>query len=111
MFAIYDKNLKTEDELVESLENAFKARYIPVLSELKLMPHEEFDYKENFFDIIKPLIKEELIELTVVEEKIFKLTEKGMKHFKKISKDFRYYDVKFSDSLLLKISEENETRN
>lgn len=109
MFAIYEKDLKTEDELVQSLEKAFKARYIPVLSELKLTPHENFDYRENFSDLIKPLINEGLIELTVVEEEIFKLTEKGVKHFQKISKDFRYYDVKFSDSFLLKISEEDKT--
>lgn len=104
LFAIHRKDIKTKEGLIKSLENAFKARYIPVLSELKLTPHEEFNYRQNFSEIVSPLMD---LELIITNETEYTLTEKGVKHFNRISHDFEYYDVKFSDSFLLKLSDEN----
>lgn len=75
-----------------------------MLSELKLTPHEGFDYRQKFSEIISPLMDSELI---ITHETGYTLTEKGVEHFNRISHDFEYYDVKFSDSFLLKLSDEN----
>jgi divalent metal cation (Fe/Co/Zn/Cd) transporter/predicted transcriptional regulator len=103
MFAIHEKGINTKEGLIKSLENAFKARYILVLSELKLTPHEQFDYRKNFSEIVNPLKD---LELIIKHENEYTLTENCVKHFDRISHDFEYYDVKFSDSFLLKISDE-----
>ncbi len=54
-------------------------------------------------EIISPLVD---LKLIITDEKEYILTDKCVEHFNKISHDFGYYDVKFFDSFLLKLSDE-----
>lgn len=103
LFAIRNKNINTQKELVKSFNEIFKDNYIPVISELDLIPNENLDFQNNFEEIISHLIDNNWVEKNGDN---YKITELGLEHLDSILNDFNTFDVKFSDSLLLKLSNE-----
>ncbi|BBL61225.1 MAG: cation transporter [Methanobrevibacter arboriphilus] len=104
LFSVHNKDLNTQEELVKSFNETFKDNYIPVISELDLLPNEDLDFNSNFDEIIIHLIDNNWLEK---DGGIYKITESGLNHLDIILNDFNNFDVKFSDSLLLKLSNEN----
>ena len=78
--------------------------YIPVLSELNLIPEDKIGFKNEFDQIIDPLLKRNFI--TIDNEKYY-VTESGIKRFKHFNDLFRYYDVHYSDLLMLDVESES----
>jgi Co/Zn/Cd efflux system component/predicted transcriptional regulator len=88
LYSMREDNLRTRDEMVNLLENTFGSGYIPILSEFKFGIGGGFDFKEEFDNLIHPLLDKGLL---IKEDKIFILTEDGKKHVDKIFKGIRYH--------------------
>ena len=104
IFAIWARELMKKDEILDSLENMYTKTYIPVLSELNLIPEDKIGFKNEFDQIIDPLLKRNFI--TIDNEK-YHVTESGIKRFKHFNDLFRYYDVHYSDLLMLDVESES----
>ncbi len=105
LFSIENKDYHTKEELVSSFENSFNNRYIPMLSELNVVPviHEDFD--KYFDEIIKPLISKNWI-IEESQDK-FDITSEGLKYLSDILDSFSDYDFGFTDAFVLKLSDED----
>jgi hypothetical protein len=79
--------------------------YIPVLSELGLIPEDEYGFKTDFDKIMDPLIKRNFIN---EKDGKFKVTKSGIKRFKHFVDLFKYYDVRYSDLFMLDIENEGD---
>jgi Co/Zn/Cd efflux system component len=107
LYVLWDENLKTQSEIVSSLEKAFHPdNYIPVLSELKATCSETYDFKGNIDNLMKPLKEQELL---MEEIEKYLLTGKGEKHLKNFIHNFKYYDVHRSDEILLAMTRDEKT--
>ena len=106
LYALWAEELKTRPEIVSSLERAFHPEnYIPVLSELKATCTECYDFEGQFEGLIYPLKEHELL-IEEIEE--YSLTEKGGKHLETFLNNFRYYDVHYSDRVLLAMTQDKK---
>jgi Co/Zn/Cd efflux system component len=109
LYVLGEEELRTRPEIVSSLERAFHPKnYIPVLSELNATCSQMYDFEHNFENLIKPLQENEL--LTEEIEK-FLLTEKGEEHLKNFMKNFKYYDVHRSDTILLAMTRDENIKD
>ena len=107
LYALWAEELKTRPEIISSLKRAFHPdNYIPVLSELNATCNEHYDFEGEFEILIHPLKEHELL-IEEIEEYI--ITEKGGKHLKAFFNNFRYYDVHYSDRILLAMTQDTKT--
>ena len=83
--------LNTKETLIHSLEMAFKRRYFPTLSESRYSLGEEFNFEDEFNDLIRPLLEDELI---TEEDGKFILTERGKRRINGIFRSLRYRGAK-----------------
>ncbi len=104
IFAIWARELAKKEEILDSLENMYKNTYIPVLSELNLIPEDEIGFKNEFDQIVNPLLKRNFI---AVDNEKYCVTESGIKRFRHFNDLFRYYDVHYSDLLMLDVESES----
>jgi cation diffusion facilitator family transporter len=104
IFAIWAHEINTKEELITSLETMYTKTYIPVLSELKLIPEEKYGFNEDFDSIMTPLLKRKFI---IETNNKYQVTSSGIKRFKHFLHIFKYYDVRFSDLFLLDIENED----
>jgi hypothetical protein len=93
----------SKEEIINSLDNMYTKTYIPVLSELNLIPEDKIGFKVEIDRIMDPLIKRNFI---TKESNNYKVTENGIKRFKHFNDLFRYYDVHYSDLLMLDVESE-----
>ena len=91
LYSIKEDNLNTEEELINSLESAFKPKYIPILSEFRFALGKGFDFEKEFDNLIKPLLEEKFI---IKKGKNFILTEDGKSRVGRIFKSIRYRQSK-----------------
>jgi cation diffusion facilitator family transporter len=86
MYAIHDDGVSTRQEIVASLEKAFKPSYMPdIYSEF--IAGRSIDFQSSFADIINPLIGEAYL----LEAKgAFSLTDKGKAYIKGTVSSMRY---------------------
>ena len=91
LYSIKEDNLNTKEELVNSLESAFKPKYIPILSEFRFALGKGFDFEREFDNLIKPLLEEKFI---IKKGKNFILTEDGKSRVSRIFKSIRYRQSK-----------------
>ncbi|RLI15731.1 hypothetical protein DRO41_03840, partial [Candidatus Bathyarchaeota archaeon] len=89
--SIKEDNLNTEEELINSLESAFKPKYISILSEFRFALGKGFDFEKEFDNLIKPLLEEKFI---IKKGKNFILTEDGKSRVGRIFKSIRYRQSK-----------------
>ncbi|MGB9977731.1 cation diffusion facilitator family transporter [Methanobacterium sp.] len=109
LYALWAEELKTRSEIVSSLKMAFRPEnYIPVLSELNATCNEHYDFEGQFEILIHPLKEHELLILEIGEIEQYSLTEKGGKHLQAFLNNFRYYDVHYSDEVLLAMTQEEK---
>jgi Co/Zn/Cd efflux system component len=105
LYGISNRKIYSKKDLVNSFENAFNNRYIPMLSELNVVPviHEDFD--KCFSEIINPLISKNW----VIEkgDDVYNITDSGLKYLTDILDSFNDFNFDFLDSFLLKISDES----
>ena len=104
IFAIWARELVRKEEILYSLENMYTKTYIPVLSELNLIPEDKIGFTNEFDQIMDPLLKRNFI--AIGNEK-YHVTESGIKRFKHFNDLFRYYDVHYSDLLMLDVESES----
>ena len=88
LYSVKEDNLTTKEELVKSLERTFKPKYASMLSEFRFSLGKDFDFKKEFSNIVKPLLKKGLI---VKKDRNFILIEDGRKQVDKIFKSARYH--------------------
>lgn len=91
LFSVKEDDLKNRNELVTALERTFKPRYVPILSEFKFSLGEDFDFEEEFDNLIKPMLDEKLL---IKEENKFILTGEGKKRVNKVFSSMRYHQSK-----------------
>ena len=91
LYSIKEDNLNTKEELINSLESAFKPKYIPILSEFRFALGKGFDFEREFDNLIKPLLEEKFI---IKKGKNFILTEDGKSRVGRIFKSIRYRQSK-----------------
>jgi Co/Zn/Cd efflux system component/predicted transcriptional regulator len=103
IFAVWSRKLLTKEEIINSLDIMYTKTYIPVLSELNLVPDDKIGFKNEFDKIMSPLLKREFIS---IEGSNYYVTETGIKRFKHFNDLFRYYDVHYSDLLMLDVESE-----
>ena len=103
LYSIWAEELKTRPEIISSLKRAFHPNnYIPILSELNATCNEDYNFEGQFEILIHPLKEHELL-IEEIEEYV--ITEKGGKHLKTFFNNFRYYDVHYSDEVLLAMTQ------
>ena len=106
LYVLWGENPKTREDIVTSLHQVFHPNnYIPVLSELKATCSERYDFEGKFEMLVNPLKDHELL---IEEIEKYRLTSKGGEHLKSYIKNFNYYDVHFSDEVLLAMSREEK---
>lgn len=103
IFAVWSRKLMTKEDITNSLDNMYTKTYIPVLSELNLIPEDKIGFKSEFNKIMDPLVKRNFISQ---DGNNYKVTESGIKRFKRFNALFRYYDVHYSDLLMLDVESE-----
>lgn len=103
IYAIWARELNNHKEIIDSLTEMYTKTYIPVLSELNLIPEEKFGFEKDFDKIMDPLLKRNFI--TRDGDK-YTATESGIKRFKHFLDLFKYYDVRFTDLFMLDIESE-----
>ncbi len=103
IYDVWTRKIVSKDELINSLENMYTKTYIPVLSELNLIPEDKVGFENEFDKIMDPLIKRKYISQ---EGSNYIVTESGIKRFKHFNDLFRYYDVHYSDLLMLDVESE-----
>jgi cation diffusion facilitator family transporter len=104
IFALWARELKNEEQLVDSLNKMYLKTYIPVLSEINLIPEEKIGFKNEFDQIMSPLLKRNFV---TEENGNYTVTDSGIKRFKHFDALFRYYDVRYSDLFMLDIESES----
>jgi cation diffusion facilitator family transporter len=105
IFSVWARGNEHKDGIISSLETMYTQTYIPVLSELGLIPEDEYGFKTDFDKIMDPLIKRNFIH---EEDGKFKVTKSGIKRFKHFVDLFKYYDVRYSDLFMLDIEHEGD---
>ena len=85
-----ENNLNTKAALIKSLEGVFKRRHFPTLSESRYSLGEEFDFEEEFNNLIRPLLEKRLI---AEEDGKFILTERGKRRINGIFRSLRYREA------------------
>ncbi len=109
LYALWAEELKTRPEIISSLKRAFHPdNYIPVLSELNATCKEHYDFEGQFEILIHPLKDHKLLIIEIEEIEKYSLTEKGDKHLKSFLNNFRYYDVHYSDRILLAMTQDTK---
>ncbi len=103
IFAIWSRKIMTKEDIINSLDNMYTKTYIPVLSELNLIPEDTIGFKTEFNKIMDPLVKRKFVSQDGFN---YKVTESGIKRFKHFNDLFRYYDVHYSDLLMLDVESE-----
>jgi len=104
LYILWTGDRKTQKEIIASLEQAFNPKnYIPVLSELNATCSEVHDFEGDWEKMTGPL-KE--LELLALEEEYFLLTDNGSQYLKDFMRNFDYYDVHMSDTILLAMAED-----
>ncbi len=103
IFAVWSRKLLTKEEIINSLDTMYTKTYIPVLSELNLVPDDKIGFKNEFDKIMGPLLKRGFIS---IEGSKYYVTETGIKRFKHFNDLFHYYDVHYSDLLMLDVESE-----
>jgi Co/Zn/Cd efflux system component len=86
MYSIDEDKLCTKQEIVASLEKAFRPSYIPQLF-TEFTVGKNFVFESNFVSIVKPLIDEGYM---VENDGIFTLTDKGKAYIKGTIGKIRY---------------------
>ncbi len=105
LYILWSGERKSRPEIVTSLKTAFAPNnYIPVLSELNATCKEVHDFDEIFDSLVSPLEKEELL---LLEKETFALSDAGSKYLEEFMKNFDYYDVHLSDTILLAMAEDS----
>jgi len=100
IYAVWSRKIMTKEDIINSLDNMYTKTYIPVLSELNLIPEDKIGFISEFDRIIDPLVKRKFIS---PDGNNYTVTESGIKHFNDL---FRYYDVHYSDLLMLDVESE-----
>ena len=88
LYSIKEDGLYTKDELINALEMTFRSGYIPILSEFKFTLGKGFDFREEFNNLIKPLLEQNLL---VKKDDTFVLTRDGKKRVEKAFKSIRFH--------------------
>ncbi|MFW9890083.1 MAG: cation diffusion facilitator family transporter [Candidatus Thorarchaeota archaeon] len=86
MYSIYDDELSTQQEIVASLENAFRPSYMPDIFP-ELFTGKSIDFQENFADIISPLVTESYLHQA---NGVYSLTDKGKAYIKGTISSMKY---------------------
>ncbi len=105
IFSVWARENQQKEKIIGSLENMYTQTYIPVLSELNLVPEDEYGFKTDFDKIMDPLLKRNFITLNNGK---YHVTKSGIKRFKHFVALFRYYDVRLSDLFMLDIENEKD---
>lgn len=104
LYILWTGDRKTRDEIIESLQDAFNPNnYIPVLSELDATCSDVHDFDGDWDNMTRPLVE---LELLVLEDEYFRLTENGSQYLQDFVSNFDYYDVHVSDTILLAMAED-----
>lgn len=103
IYAVWARELNNHKEVVDSLTEMYTKTYIPVLSELNLIPEEKFGFEQDFERIMAPLVKRNFI---TKEKDTYHVTKSGIKRFKHFLDLFKYYDVRFTDLFMLDVESE-----
>ena len=91
LFSIKEAKIRKREELINELENTFKPKYVPILSEMNFSLGKGYDFEESFDTLINPLLEEKFL-LNKKGEYI--ITEKGIKHVSGFTRRMRF---KYSD--------------
>ena len=105
IFSVWARANKNKEEIISSLETMYTQTYIPVLSELGLIPEDEYGFKTDFDKIMSPLLKRKFI---TEDHGNFNVSKSGIKRFKHFVDLFKYYDVRYSDLFMLDIEKEGD---
>lgn len=103
IYAIWARELNNHKEIIDSLTEMYTKTYIPVLSELNLIPEEKFGFEQDFDRIMSPLLKRNFI---TKENNKYQVTKSGIKRFQHFLDLFKYYDVRLTDLFMLDIESE-----
>jgi cation diffusion facilitator family transporter len=86
MYSVHEDKLTTKQEIVASLETAFRPSYMPqVFTEFTV--GKDFAFESNFMSIVKPLLDEGYM---VENEGVFNLTDRGKAYLKGKIGSMRY---------------------
>ena len=105
IFSVWARANKNKEEIISSLETMYTQTYIPVLSELGLIPEDEYGFKTDFDKIMDPLLKRKFI---TEDHGNYNVSKSGIKRFKHFVDLFKYYDVRYSDLFMLDIEKEGD---
>jgi len=105
IFSVWARENSQKEEVIGSLETMYTQTYIPVLSELNLVPEDNIGFKTDFDKIMEPLLKRKFISLN---DGKYQVTKSGIKRFKHFVALFKYYDVRLSDLFMLDIETEKD---
>ncbi len=103
IYDVWTRKVLTKEEIINSLDNMYTKTYIPVLSELNLIPEDKIGFNSEFDKIMEPLINRKFIR---EDGNNYHVTESGIKRFKHFNNLFHYYDVHYSDLLMLDVESE-----
>jgi hypothetical protein len=81
-------NLTSRDEIINSLEQTYQPKYIPILTEFKFTLGEGIDFKENFDDLMHPLLEKEWL---IERDGQFILTKTGKERVDRIIRIMRFH--------------------
>ncbi|MTK63498.1 MAG: cation transporter [Methanobacterium sp.] len=105
IFSVWARENEEKENIISSLETMYTQTYIPVLSELHLIPEDEYGFKTDFDKIMDPLIKRNFVSM---KNGKYSITPSGIKRFKHFVALFRYYDVRLTDLFMLDIEHEED---
>lgn len=88
LYSMKKYHLTSKEEIINSLEDTFKLKYIPLLSEFKFTFGEGFDFREKFYDLMKPLLDKRWL---IKEDDKLILTKTGRERVDRVFKSMRFH--------------------
>jgi Co/Zn/Cd efflux system component/predicted transcriptional regulator len=88
LYSILEDGLRTGEELIASLEEVFKPKYVPILSEFGYSLGEGIDFKTEFNTLIMPLLDKGFL---AQDGDSFELTPSGKRTIERWIKEMRFY--------------------
>jgi divalent metal cation (Fe/Co/Zn/Cd) transporter len=86
LYSVKEEKLRKKDEIIDSLERAFRPQYIPIVSEFRI-GGEPFNFNLEFDKLVQPLLEKGLL---AVEGNEFSLTDQGQRWVANSSRTLRY---------------------
>jgi len=88
LYSMKKYGLTFEEEIINSLKEAYQQEYIPLLSEFKFRFGEGIDFAEKFSELTAPLLENKWV---IREDDNLILTQTGRDHVDKIFKRMRFH--------------------